>query len=88
MQAIPRVDDTVHLRAGLNYLITIDLKTGYWQVGIKETDKAKIGPFQVGTLVFLSMAVCLLGLVTLQGHSKSLRKMYGRAQLERLPHIS
>ena len=50
-QAIPRVDDTLHLLAGAKYLSTLDLKSGYWQVELKETDKAKAA-FQVGTLGF------------------------------------
>ena len=50
-QAIPRVDDTLHLLAGSKYFSTLDLKSGYWQVELKEKDKAKTA-FQVGTLRF------------------------------------
>ena len=50
-QAIPRVDDTLHLLAGSKYFSTLDLKSGYWQVELKEKDKAKTA-FQVGTLGF------------------------------------
>ena len=50
-QAIPRVEDTLHLLAGAKYFTTLDLKSGYWQVELKETDKAKTA-FQVGTLGF------------------------------------
>ena len=50
-QAIPRVDDTLHLLAGAKYFSTLDLKSGYWQVELKETDKSKTA-FQVGRLGF------------------------------------
>ena len=50
-QAIPRVDDTLHLLAGSKYFSTLDLKSGYWQLELKEKDKAKTA-FQVGTLGF------------------------------------
>ena len=50
-QAIPRVDDTLHLLAGSKYFSTLDLKSGYWQVELKESDKAKTA-FQAGTLGF------------------------------------
>lgn len=39
--AIPRIDDTLHLLAGAKYFSKLDLKCGYWQVELKEDDKAK-----------------------------------------------
>ncbi|MCG8034916.1 MAG: hypothetical protein JAZ03_22460, partial [Candidatus Thiodiazotropha taylori] len=52
--AIPRVDDTLHLLAGSKYFSTLDLKSGYWQVELKETDKAKtaIGFFECNRMPF------------------------------------
>ena len=50
-QAIPRIDDTLHLLAGAKYFSKLDLKAGYWQVELKEEDKAKTA-FQVGPLGF------------------------------------
>ena len=50
-QAIPRIDDTLHLLAGAKYFSELDLKAGYWQVELKEGDKAKTA-FQVGPLGF------------------------------------
>ena len=48
---IPRIDYTLHSLAGSKYFTTLDLKSGYWQVELKETDKAKTA-FQVGSLGF------------------------------------
>ena len=49
--AIPRVDDTLHLLSGAKYFTKLDLRSGYWQVEIKEEDKEKTA-FQVGTMGF------------------------------------
>ena len=49
--AIPRIDDSLHLLAGAKYFSTLDLKAGYWQIELKEEDKPKTA-FQVGTLGF------------------------------------
>ena len=40
--AILRIDDTLHLLGGAKYLSTLDLKRGYWQLELKEEDKARI----------------------------------------------
>ena len=48
---IPRIDDTLHLLAVSKYFTTLDLKSRYRQVDLKETDKAKTA-FQVGSLGF------------------------------------
>ena len=49
--AIPRVEDTLHLLAGAKYFTKLDLRSGYWQVELEESDKHKTA-FQVGTLGF------------------------------------
>ena len=49
--SIPRVDDTLHLLVGAKYCRTLDLKSCYLQVEMKESEKAKTA-FQVGSLGF------------------------------------
>ena len=49
--AIPRVEDSLHLLAGAKYFTKLDLRSGYWQVEIKDEDKNKTA-FQVGGLGF------------------------------------
>ena len=48
---IPRIEDSLHLLAGSKYFSKLDLRSGYWQVEIKEQDKKKTA-FQVGNLGF------------------------------------
>ena len=48
---IPRIEDSLHLLVGSRYFTKLDLKAGYWQVELKEEDKAKTA-FHVGNLGF------------------------------------
>lgn len=46
--AIPRIDDSLHVMAGSKYFTKLDLKAGYWQVELNESDKPKTafqGPY-------------------------------------------
>ena len=38
---LPRIDDALHILSGSHWFNTIDLLSGYWQVGVAEKDKEK-----------------------------------------------
>lgn len=38
---LPRIDDTIDAVAGAKYFSTLDLQSGYWQVGMEPEDKEK-----------------------------------------------
>ena len=59
--AIPRIEDSLHLLAGSKFFTKLDLKAGYWQVELKEEDKAKTA-FQVGNIGFYECNRMLFGL--------------------------
>ena len=37
--SLPRIDDTLQALSGSKWFSTIDLLSGYWQVGVAEKDK-------------------------------------------------
>ena len=49
--AIARVDDTLQFVAVAKYFSTLNQKSGYWQMEVKESDKVKT-VFQVDSLAF------------------------------------
>ena len=60
---IPRVKDSLHLLAVARYFSKLDLRSGYWQVEVKEEDKHKTA-FQMGNLSFygfnrMSSGLCI-----------------------------
>ena len=40
-QPLPRIDDTLDVLGGSSWFSTLDLASGYWQVGVEECDKEK-----------------------------------------------
>ena len=48
---LSRIDDTIDTLIGAKYLSKLDLRSGYWQVEVKEEDKEKTA-FTVGNLGF------------------------------------
>ena len=38
---LPRINDSLDLLAGMRYFSTLDLATGYWQVGMSPESKEK-----------------------------------------------
>ena len=48
---LPRIDDTMDTLLGTKYFSKLDLRSGYWQVEMKEEDKEKTA-FTVGNLGF------------------------------------
>ena len=49
--ALPRIDETLDALIGARYFSSLDLKAGYWQVPLKESDKPKTA-FTAGPLGF------------------------------------
>lgn len=60
--AIPRVEDTLHLLSGAKYVSKLDLRCGYWQFEIEESEKNKTA-FQVGTLGFFEFHMFAIRIV-------------------------
>lgn len=48
---LPRIDETIDSLAGARYFSKLDIRSGYWQVAMKEEDKQKTA-FSVGPLGF------------------------------------
>lgn len=49
--ALPRIDETIDSLIGSKYFSKLDLRSGYWQVPLRESDKANTA-FTVGSLGF------------------------------------
>ena len=59
--SLPRIEETIDTSAGSKYFSKLDLRSGYWQVGIKEADKHKTA-FSVGPLGFFECNRMAFGL--------------------------
>ena len=58
---LPRIDDTIDTLIGAKYFSKLDLRSGYWQVEMKEEDKHKTA-FSVGSLGFFECNRMAFGL--------------------------
>ena len=59
--SLPRIEETIDTLAGSKYFSKLDLRSGYWQVGVKEADKHKTA-FSVGPLGFFECNRMAFGL--------------------------
>lgn len=59
--SLPRIDETIDSLAGSKIFSKLDLRSGYWQVAMKESDKAKTA-FSVGPLGFFECERMAFGL--------------------------
>lgn len=58
---LPRVDENIDTLLGSKYFTKLDLRSGYWQVEIKEEDKHKTA-FSLSPLVFYECNLMTFGL--------------------------
>ena len=58
---LPRIDDTIDTLIGSKYFSKLDLRSGYWQVEVKEEDKYKTA-FTVGNMGFFECNRMAFGL--------------------------
>ena len=52
---LPMIEETIDTLSGSQYFSKLDLRSGYWQVGIKQADKHSVGPlgfFECNRMVF------------------------------------
>ena len=59
--SLPRIDESLDSLSGSKYFSKLDLRSGYWQVGVKETDKYKTA-FSAGPLGFFECNRMAFGL--------------------------
>ena len=59
---LPRIDETLDSLAGARYFSSLDLKAGYWQVEVADSDKPKTA-FTAGPLGFYEFNTMPFGLV-------------------------
>ena len=59
--SLPRIGETIDSLSGSKYFSKLDLRSGYWQVGIKEADKHKTA-FSAGPLGFFESKRLAFGL--------------------------
>ena len=75
---LPRIDDTIDMLIGAKYFTKLDLRSGYWQVEMEETDTAKTA-FTVGNLGFYEWAGYI---------SAAYGTLHGRHEFEGMSNLS
>ncbi|UYV84436.1 K02A2.6-like [Cordylochernes scorpioides] len=71
---LPRIDDTLTTLAGSSWFSTLDLKSGYWQVGVHPADREKTA-FSTGNGLY-QFTVMPFG--TFGEHLKNLQEIFNR----------
>ena len=87
--SLPRIEETIDTLSGSKYFSKLDLRSGYWQVGIKEADKHKTA-FSVGPLGFFECKRMAFGLWLVQCpclFSKAYGTLHGRATFKGMSHL-
>ena len=70
---LPRIEETIDTLSGTKYFSKLDLRSGYWQVGVKESDKMKTA-FSVGPLGFFECNRMAFGLGNAPAYFQRLMK--------------
>ena len=76
--ALPTIEERIDSLAGSKYFRKLDLRSGYWQVGIKETEKQKTA-FSVSSLGFFECDCMVFGLINAPA---TFRGLWNRHEVE------
>ena len=71
---LPRIEDTLDRLVGAKFFSKLDLKSGYWQVELREEDKMRTA-FTVGPLGFFECSRMPFGLTNAPATFQGLMKM-------------
>ena len=80
---LPRIDDTIDTLLDTKYFSKLDLRSGYWQVEMKEVDKEKTA-FTVG---YLGIHHCNRMVFGLTNYPATFQRLMVELNLKKVPHI-